>query len=386
MVGNRQRRIGSFFNRIITMNHSNYGSAKESTVDRQSSAATIFVDTDMGCDDAIAVAWLLLQPAARVVGFSSVFGNSSVENATANLLTLLGALDVRLPVTTGAAQPLQATHANIGAFIHGPDGFWGAQQAQDLQAVPHDASAAIIAAARAHPGLNILALGPLTNIARALQADPAAFDGVRLVALGGARASGNTTPVAEFNIFADPHALEVVLASHLQVELVTYDAFEMLRVDAVDLAGRLAQAGGPGGQLLSHLLAAYRQASSLDLDAAGKLAVPDAVAAIYLLHPQLAQALPAAVRVITDGELTRGQTIIAISPMHQIAVALGASGMLHMAGQLSQPGFDTQMAMQQVMASLTQNARVVLRIDAPAMAELLTGGLLAPSQERSVGG
>ncbi|HWQ12054.1 MAG TPA: nucleoside hydrolase, partial [Roseiflexaceae bacterium] len=152
----------------------------------------LFVDTDAGVDDAVAIAWLLR--AARVVGFSTVFGNSTVEDATRNLLTLLEAAGQRVPVAVGAAGPLAGERPRTATLIHGPDGFWGAQRRYDLCDLPHDAPAAIAAAARAHPGLTLVALGPLTNVALAAQRFPQELAGRRLVALGGAWRGGNTTP------------------------------------------------------------------------------------------------------------------------------------------------------------------------------------------------
>jgi inosine-uridine nucleoside N-ribohydrolase len=331
--------------------------------------APIFIDTDMGCDDAIAVAWLMGQPAAQIVGMTSVFGNSSVENTTANVLTLLDAVGVTVPVTVGAATPLTFPYLPLGAFIHGPDGFWGAQTPHDLSGLGGDAPGAIAAAARAHPGLTVLALGPLTNIARAVQAHPDDLAGVRLVALAGARAVGNITPVAEFNVFADPHALAAVLESRMQIDLITCDAFEGLLLETEGLAGRLAGGNAALSALFAHLLEGYGQAEGRS--GAARLAIPDAAAAIYALRPDLGKALPATVRVIVDGEYTRGQTVIATAPQHQIALAIGATGIAQMAAQVLAPGFDVGAAMALLLGQLPQNTRAVLSIDGATMADLL---------------
>src|ERR1700752_4937552 len=92
---------------------------------RQSASSPYFVDTDMGVDDAVAVAWLLQNRAAKIVGFSTVTGNNSVDNATQNLLTLLDAAGRHnIPVTMGATGPLVYRASHTGAFVHGPTGFW----------------------------------------------------------------------------------------------------------------------------------------------------------------------------------------------------------------------------------------------------------------------
>lgn len=342
----------------------------------------VFVDTDIGCDDAIALAWLLQCPEAEVVGISSVFGNSSVQNTSANLLTILEALENNVPVTVGAATPLVYLRTGAGALVHGPDGLWGNQRPHNLATLPEGAPAALAAAARAHPGLTILALGPLTNVARAVQAYPEDMAGVRLVALAGARGLGGFTPAAEFNAFADPHALAVVLDSPLRVELVTRDAFQELRLGPF-MARRLEHECGPAGRLLARILDGYMRAVSRHTAA---VAIPDAVAAIYALHPRLASTIPATVRVVPDGEFTRGQTIIATTPQHQAALALGASGVEQLAAHMGTPGFDYETALHEARARAPHNATVALAINVPAMSDLLEDGLMSLGFARAIGG
>lgn len=343
----------------------------------------VFVDIDLGCDDAVAIAWLLARPTARVVGFSTVFGSSSVQNTTANLLTLLEALGHEVPVTIGAAAPLVYPRTATGALLHGQDGFWGAQMGHRLIDLPQGAPGAIAAAARAYPDLTILALGPLTNIARAAQAYPDELSGIRLVALSGTWVGGNISPVAEFNAFADPHALSVVLESGMCVELVTLDAAEMLQVDSASTVTRLAQECGPVGRLLARLVSGYAQA--LTRGQGGKVALPGVVAALYMLLPALGSAADATVRVVSEGELTRGQTVIAASLDHRIALGLGAAGLGRLADQTGLPDFDLQSAMSDALARAPHNAQVVLRVDSEAMHDILVEGLMAVGVERALG-
>lgn len=342
----------------------------------------IFVDTDAGCDDVLALTWLLRRPDVEVLGLSSVFGNSSVQNTTANLLTLLAALDLDLPVTMGASAPLVYPRTGAGALTHGPDGLWGAQEPHSLAGVAQGAPGAIAAAARSHPGLTLITLGPLTNVARAVQAYPDDMAGVRVVVLAGAAGAGSITPAAEFNAFADPHALQIVLDSPLTVELLTRDAFKGLLLD-VGLIPRLKHECGAAGRLLARIVQSYSRAVMLH---GGPLGVPDAAAAIYALHPELGEAVPATVRVVTEGELTRGQTIVALSPRHQAALALGVSGVEQLATSAADPDFDYGAALREASARAPHNARVVLQIDAGAMSRVLHKGLLGLSEVRAVGG
>jgi inosine-uridine nucleoside N-ribohydrolase len=342
----------------------------------------VFVDTDTGCDDAIALAWLLRRPDVRVVGATTVFGNSSVQNTTTNLLTLLSALDSELPVTMGASAPLVYPRTGAGVLTHGHDGLCGAQARIDLDGVFQGAPGAIAAAARANPALTLIALGPLTNIARAVQAYPENLAGVRLVALAGAQRAGTITPAAEFNTFADPHALQIVLDSQLRVELVTRDAFQHLLLD-LGIARRLRYECGRPGELLARIVEGYGLAASRYGSA---VSVPDAAAVIYALRPDLGRAVGATVRVVLEGELTRGQTIIAMSERHQAALALGTSGVERLASSAATPGFDFQAALREASSRAPRNAQVVLQIDAEAMSELLEDGLMALGEERAVGG
>jgi inosine-uridine nucleoside N-ribohydrolase len=321
----------------------------------------MFIDTDMGVDDAVAVAWLLAQPSVQIVGFSTVFGNASVEHTTTNLLTLLDAAERRIPVTVGANAPLVFAPNHLGAFVHGPDGFWFAQTRQNLAGLPHDAPDAIARAARQHPGLTLLALGPLTNIARAVQTHPGDFENVRLVALSGARHGGNVTPIAEFNAFTDPHALEVVLSSRLRVELVMADAFDQAKLpDSQRFVAQLGEAGGTVAALLANVLARYIQASTLGMG--GPASIPDLVAAAYALYPGLGTPTSALVHVITDGGIARGQTIVASTLTERVALIAGAEKLSALAEQAFMPNFDMNREIAAFLASRPDNAHVILEV------------------------
>jgi inosine-uridine nucleoside N-ribohydrolase len=333
-------------------------------------AVAVFVDTDIGVDDAVAVAWLMEQPSARIVGFTTVAGNTSNQNAARNLLTLFGAAGRSYPVTVGAAAPLELPATRTGALIHGPDGLWFNQAPADISALPSDAPAALAAAARANPGLTIVALGPLTNIAQAVQQYPADMAGVHLVALGGAQRGGNATPVSEFNIFADPHALAVVLSGGMRVELVTLDAFDQLAVDVTRFPARLASRGGAMGQLLSRSLSGYF-AVQQSAGATDEANLPDVAAVVYALFPQYGTGQSALVKVITANDVTRGQTIIASDLATRVPSIADDAELSNLADQAFTPGFDLNAALGAILARQPDNATVVLDIDERIMERLL---------------
>jgi inosine/uridine nucleosidase len=218
------------------------------------------------------------------------------------------------------------------------------------------------------PGLTILALGPCTNLALAVQRYPEALAGVRVIALGGARHGGNATPLAEFNVYADPHALAVVLDSALQVELVMRDAFDRVEVDGTRFVERLGDTGGPVGQLLAHVLVPYCRMAALGGNAP---TIPDAAAAIYALHPDLGTATSALVQVITDEGYARGLTIVADSLAYRVSLIAGPNEISELALNFTAPGFDIEATIAGILQRRPDNAQVVLDVDGREMARLL---------------
>ncbi|MEN9938905.1 MAG: hypothetical protein RLZZ387_5484 [Chloroflexota bacterium] len=329
----------------------------------------VFVDTDIGVDDAVAIAYLLRSRDAQVLGFTTVSGNTSADNATRNLLTLLAAAQVQLPVTVGAPAPLQVPASRTGAFVHGPSGLWFSQGQYDVSGLPHDAPAAIATAARANPGMTLIALGPLTNIAQAALRFPQEMRGVKVVALAGSRGPGNSTPVAEFNAFYDPHALDIALESGLNVTLVTLDAFDEVTFDSQAFPQQLAAEGGALGQFLAAPLGAYMAAQTQG--AGGMAAIPDVAAAVYALRPSLGTPQSALVDVSADQALTRGQTVIGLTMQQRVTMIASDEQMSALADQLfTVPGFDFSMALYQILMQRPDNAQVVLEVKGRAMARL----------------
>ena len=332
----------------------------------------VFIDTDIGCDDALAISLLLRSPAAQVVGCTTVAGNTTVENATHNLLTLLDALSAHPPVAIGASQPLQiaARFPGASAFIHGPSGLWSAQARHDLHGLGHDAPAAIAAAAREIPGLTLLALGPLTNLAQAIWRYPADIAQLRIIALIGAKSGGNRTRLAEFNAYFDPHALAVVLGGGLDLTLIPLDAWNQLTVDVDTALAALRRCGGALGQVLTAALEPYFRAQQQVADQ--KATIPDALATLYTLYPNLATAESALVKVVTDDPIARGHTAIAANWQDRVPLIADDHELSLLAERaFSTPGFDLLAELQPILARQPDNAQVVLQIDAPAMRQLL---------------
>jgi inosine-uridine nucleoside N-ribohydrolase len=282
-----------------------------------SPAIPVWIDTDTGVDDAVAVAALLRSPQVNIRGISAVAGNTTVENASNNILTLLDvAQRTDIPVIYGADAPLSYPLSRLGIFIHGADGFQGALRPHNLAALPRDPATAICAAARANPNLTLLALGPLTNVALAARSCQADLARIKIITLNGARELGNRTPVAATNTFIDPHALAEVLHSGLQVTLVTQEAVRAITFDSSKVIPMLSRSRDPLAQLLAQPLGRYVAAQSGGQTTTFTL--PDLVPVLYLLNPTLAAPKPALVYVHIDNDPWRGSTIIGITPNEMV--------------------------------------------------------------------
>jgi inosine-uridine nucleoside N-ribohydrolase len=199
------------------------------------------IDTDPGIDDALALLLAWGTPSLSVEWITTVAGNVPVDVATRNLARLLHLRPPpRVPrVAAGAARPLARPLVTATAY-HGDDGLGDLEDWPELPGFEGDvdAVALILQAARDGAGaLTLIALGPLTNIAVALQADAGAMAGIgRVVVMGGAvDVAGNVTPSAEFNIHVDPEAAARVLGAGLALDLVPLDATRQAVLPRADL-------------------------------------------------------------------------------------------------------------------------------------------------------
>jgi purine nucleosidase len=270
------------------------------------------IDTDTASDDAVALIMALRAPGVRVAAITTVAGNVEVEQATRNALYTAELCGSGVPVFMGAKQPLLRVHENA-TWFHGRDGL-GDHGYPPPRRAPEKAHAvdAIIQTVEANPGLVMVTLGPLTNVALALARKPQIAGQVsRCVVMGGAPCcEGNVTPAAEYNIWVDPEAARMVLRGGLPVELV---GWQLSRGDAVLNAGDIEFALGLNTvrahfaiECNSHAREAY-----LKQTCEHGIALPDPVAMAVAIDPAICTAASRHyVDVETASELTRGMTVV----------------------------------------------------------------------------
>jgi purine nucleosidase len=270
------------------------------------------IDTDVASDDAVALIMALRAPDVRVVAIATVAGNVGVQQATRNALYTAGLCGASVPVYAGAEKPLLRAHQSA-TWFHGEDGLGDHGYPMPEQAPePLHAVDAIIQKIEANPGLVIVTLGPLTNLALALKKKPsiAALAG-RCVIMGGAPCcEGNVTPAAEYNIWVDPEAARVVMRSGLPVELV---GWQTSRGDAVLNESDIAQVLQLNTGLARFAIECNSRAREAYKVQTGEdgISLPDPVAMSVALDPTVGTAWSEHyLDVEIQSELTRGMTVV----------------------------------------------------------------------------
>lgn len=273
-------------------------------------ARKVILDCDPGIDDALAVAIALFDERFDVQAITAVAGNVDAGTATRNVQALVEQLDPpRIPRIGAAVPPEQGLPADR-THLYGADGLGNAHfEVAELHNV-HPSDKVMVDVIKAQPGeVTIVALGPLTNIARALQRLPDFANLVQRVVIAGGTvvAPGDATPAAEFNIYCDPLSAREVFRSPMAKTLVPLD-ISMQLVMTYDLLDDLPSEATRGGKLLRRILPyAYRTHHQL-LGFEG-IHVNDVVGMMSLLEPELFGTDEMAGDVEIRGELTTGQLV-----------------------------------------------------------------------------
>jgi len=316
----------------------------------------VYLDCDAGIDDALAIAYLLASPDARLVGIGTVSGNCSALMAARNCAALLemggvarglsgGALggDGGIPIAVGAHDFLASRFSGGSPHVHGEDGLGNIELAAGVrggfgeglgggvgggvgESLDEDAAGLLVRLAHAHPGtLHVVAIGPLTNLALALERDPGIADLVAGVTVmgGAALVPGNVTAVAEANIWHDPEAAQRVVEAAWPVTLVPLDVTMTQRISEaqrVRLECSEHAMHAAIGRALEFYFDFYR---THFLERSAALHDPLAVA-IALEHVPLTFAPEVSVVVDTGSGPGRGQTICDLRGMYRGAFASAA--------------------------------------------------------------
>jgi purine nucleosidase len=270
------------------------------------------IDTDTASDDAVALIMALRHPAVEVVGITTVAGNVEVWQASRNALYTAELCGASVAVFTGAEKPLKRAHWSADWF-HGRDGLGDHGYAAPRRGPEKmGATEAIVEVIEAHPGIVMVTLGPLTNVALALEKRPGIAKQVsRCVVMGGAPCcEGNVTPAAEYNIWCDPEAARVVARSAMPVEMV---GWHLCRGEAVLNLKEIEKVMGFGtavGRFAIECNSRAQEAFHVQTGEHG-ISLPDPVAmAVALDGTIVTSASEHFWDVETESELTRGMTVV----------------------------------------------------------------------------
>ena len=295
----------------------------------------ILLDCDPGLDDALALLLAHGDPNIELVGVTTVGGNVGLARTTRNALALREYLHFeKVPVAAGAGQPLLGERRDA-SHVHGESGLGSTVLPEPVLAVDdRHAVDFLIETLRAAPGsIHLVATGPLTNIALALQREPAIARWVAsFTIMGGSFTRGNATPAAEFNIYADPEAARVVFDADWQVVMIGLDLTLQALANGV-VVERLGRLGALARELILPLATFWARANQSGVSTSTSewdgQAVHDVCAVAHVARPDLFSSQPARVQVETTGEFTRGMTVVDFdspSPNAIVPVTLDVAG------------------------------------------------------------
>lgn len=272
-------------------------------------AQNIILDCDPGHDDALALLLAHAHPAIDLLAVTTVAGNQTLDKTTLNARRVMSVAGIKgVPVAAGAALPLMRDQITAPE-VHGHSGLEG--WPFDEPEVGLDSRHAVDLIAEtvgANDDVTLVPVGPLTNIALALHRHPGAMAKVKdIVLMGGSSGLGNTTPAAEFNIYADPEAAHIVFSSGLPLTMVPLDLTHQAMVTPQILEG-LGAVGNYVAEMAAALLGFYSQA----IDEAGGLwgpALHDPCAVARVISPDIIECKSVNVVVETARSWSYGATV-----------------------------------------------------------------------------
>ena len=268
----------------------------------------IILDCDPGVDDAMAV--IAAARWADLVAITTVAGNVPLEHTTVNACRLRELLGLDVEVHAGADQPLVGLQG-FARHVHGETGLGDVALPEPERGPDSDGAVEfLVEATRAEEGLHLIPVGPLTNVALALRADPGLANRVASLTLmgGSAQGVGNVTPVAEFNVWADPEAADEVFRSGAPLTMLGLNLTHQVRMGQVH-ADECRALGTPVAEAMAGLLEFYA-VFHLAAEEVADGPVHDPCAVLAVTHPDLFQMEDRPVHVELSGTHTRGMTLV----------------------------------------------------------------------------
>jgi len=272
---------------------------------------SVWLDTDPGFDDWLTMLMLAAHPRLRWLGISVVAGNAPLDVTLANALRIRHHYGLNVPVYRGSAGPLAGV-LETAQHVLGPQGM--RTTGDPLPDVPgarpdgDDAVAAMVdALLAADEPVTLLAIGPLTHVAQALQREPRVRERIaELVLMGGSTDRGNHTPAAEFNIHADPEAADIVFSAGLPLRMFGLNLCRQVLLTREHVDTVRGWRGARAAWLVGYLDAYQRLRQS---DGSAPMPLYDPVVAAWLWEPALFRFQPARVDIELQGRFTRGMTV-----------------------------------------------------------------------------
>ena len=267
----------------------------------------VVLDCDPGHDDVIAI--VVASRHTDLLGVTTVAGNAPIDRTTHNACIMRDVLALGCGVHQGAARPLVAA-PKFAAYVHGESGLDGAELPEP-EAGPdsHDAVGFIVDTCRIEDDVWLVPTGPLTNVALALRSAPEIAERIAGISLMGGGTFGNRTPAAEFNIWADPEAAQIVFSSGIPITMAGLDVTHQFLVDHARIA-TVDAVGTPLSSMIADLFRFFVDNYISRHDRIRGAALHDPLAVLALTHPDLFERTPRHVTVETRGEFTAGMTVI----------------------------------------------------------------------------
>jgi len=288
----------------------------------------IVIDTDAGVDDALALILALRSPELHVEAISTVSGNVHVDLCTENVLRVLDVLELEEPppVAKGEADPL-VKPLLIAPEVHGVDGIGGLHSLMEQTGVLRYAKPAgapvsepafeLLAnlAEKCRGDITLVTIGPLTNVAKAVLEYPDRMAGFKeIICMGGAfRVYGNTTPVAEFNIFVDPHAAQVVLDSGIPITFVPLDVTEQVCLEMGHIIREIRPLGTKLSRFIDDITCGYVR-YHMETEGLPGCYLHDPLAVGVAIDPTFCGMQEGFVQVETAASMTMGMTVCDLRP------------------------------------------------------------------------